>query len=422
MEREKLAEQLTNLTEGERELKKAWQNGGQDLLKSGMTYTQYQAYVQEGRCIQTADSHYYRDMSEEYLGNTVMEVEERIHMTRHERYGYPVLHNHAYIEIVYVYSGECLHFAEGREFPMRQGDLCILAPHAMHALSVTSDDTIVLNIMVSTKVLDRSFLDLLRGGKVAVRFFEDLFYKKERVSPYVIFPTGDDAQIRTLIELMYQEVEERQYAYQKSLYLLVQAMFIQLVRRYEMLAVVTTPTETSFNNCVVSVLGYLSVNYNRTSLGETAAFFRYTPNYLGKMLKRYTGKTYTEIVQEYQLEHARRLLEEDRLSITEISQEVGCFDASHFTRKFKKKYGIAPHEYVELRKRQSGSLGEKPPGNREKKPPENRREELLEDLKEKPPEDREEKLPENRKKRPSDDRKKMPPGDQETIQEEGGLP
>lgn len=65
-------------------------------------------------------------------------------------------------------------------------------------------------------------------------------------------------------------------------------MFIQLVRRYEMLAAVTTPTETSFNNCVVSVPGYLSVNYNRTSLSETAAFFQYTPNYLGKMPK--TGK------------------------------------------------------------------------------------------------------------------------------------
>lgn len=108
---------------------------------------------------------------------------------------------------------------------------------------------------------------------------------------------------------------------------------------------VSTAVENTFNNHVVAILGYLSQNYSHTSLEETAAFFGYAPNYLGKMLKNYTGKTYTEIITEYQMERACELLKENRLSITEISQEVGCFDASHFTRKFKKQYGISPTEY-----------------------------------------------------------------------------
>ncbi|MCI6465689.1 MAG: AraC family transcriptional regulator [Faecalicatena sp.] len=343
---------ITELKKAEEEFKKVWLHGGQEMLKSSMTYAQYEAYVEEGRCIQTPESHYYRDMSEEHLGNTVIEVEnisldDRIHMTMHQRYSYPVLHNHAYIEIVYVYSGECTHFVEDKEFTMKQGDFCILAPHAMHALSVASDDTIVMNIMVSRQVFDRSFLDLLRGGKVTIKFFEDLFYKRELVSPYVIYPTGNDELIKTLTELMYQEVEEQQYAYRRNLLLLVQSIFIHLIRKYEMYAIVTTSTESAFNNHVVSVLGYLSLNYNRTTLNDTAAFFGYAPNYLGKMLKRYTGKTYTEIILEYQLENAKRMLEENERSITEISQEIGCFDASHFTRKFKKRYGVSPTEYRE---------------------------------------------------------------------------
>lgn len=350
-------DKIMKLKTYEKEFKLAWSNGNQDLLKCGMSYSQYEAYIQKGKCIKVPESRYYRDMSEENLGNTVIEVEnisegEEIYMTVHPRYSYPVLHNHAYIELIYVYSGTCTHFVEDKEFEMKQGDICILAPHVMHAISVSADDAIVINIMLSRQIFDRSFLDLLRGGKILAKFFEDLFYKREFVSPYVIYPTGKDKQINALIEQMYIEVEKQPYAYRQILHLLVQALFIRLIREYEMLAVVTTATENTFNNHVVSVLGYLSLNYNRTSLCKTAAFFGYAPNYLGKMLKCYTGKTYTEIILEYKLENARELLEKNELSITAISQEIGCFDASHFTRKFKKKYGVSPTEYRErFRKR-----------------------------------------------------------------------
>lgn len=341
-------DKIMKLTATEKAFKLAWSNGNQDLLKCSMSYSQYEAYIQQGRCIETPESRYYRDRSEENLGNTIIEVEgEKIYMTVHPRYSYPVLHNHAYIEILYVYSGTCTHFVEDKEFEMKQGDICILAPHVMHAPSVSTDDSIVINLLLSRQIFDRSFLDLMQGNKVLAKFFEDLFYKREFMSPYVIYPTGKDKHLIALIEQMYLEVEMQPYAYQQMLHLLVQALFIRLIRKYGMQAVVTTATKNSFNNHVVSVLGYLSLNYNRTSLCQTATFFGYTPNYLSKMLKRYTGKTYTEIILEYKLKNARELLEKNELSITAISQEIGCFDASHFTRTFKKKYGVSPTEYQE---------------------------------------------------------------------------
>ena len=45
------------------------------------------------------------------------------------------------------------------------------------------------------------------------------------------------------------------------------------------------------------------------------------------------------------MKNAARLLEETRLSLTEIGEEVGCYDASHFTHKFKNIYGVTPKEY-----------------------------------------------------------------------------
>lgn len=353
-----VAGRLMTLQKNEEEFKRAWLNGGKHLLDSPMTYSEYEKRVAEGSCIETDTSFYYRDYSVGKLGTTVIGVDEMalgpINMTVHPRYSYPVLHNHSYIEIIYMYSGTCRHFVENGEFMLSSGDFCILAPDTMHALSVTADDAVAMNIMVSGQVLGQGFLNLMRAGPVTARFFEDLLYRRSQASPYVVYPTGDDERIRVLAEEIYIEIQEQQYAYEKNIQWMMQSMFIHLIRGYEMCAVVTSPSEGAWNDHIVPVLGYLSLNYNRTSLKDAADFFGYTPGHLGKMLKRYTGKNYTELIDDYQMESARRLLAETRLSLTEIGQEIGCCDSSHFTRKFRKWFGVTPAEYRAALSERSG--------------------------------------------------------------------
>lgn len=52
-------------------------------------------------------------------------------------------------------------------------------------------------------------------------------------------------------------------------------------------------------------------------------------------------------LNELRLEKARELLEDERcfLQIKEIGHQVGLVNDSHFTRDFKKKYGLTPTEY-----------------------------------------------------------------------------
>ncbi|GAB6087219.1 AraC family transcriptional regulator [Alkaliphilus crotonatoxidans] len=46
------------------------------------------------------------------------------------------------------------------------------------------------------------------------------------------------------------------------------------------------------------------------------------------------------------MEQARILMEEKKLRVTEAVQRVGYSDASHFAKKFRKKYGINPSELI----------------------------------------------------------------------------
>lgn len=122
-------------------------------------------------------------------------------------------------------------------------------------------------------------------------------------------------------------------------------LMLLLLRYYEMDAIVPSPMDTKLNGQIVAILNYMHVNYNHVTIKELAAFFNYSENYLSKMLKEYTGETFSSLINSIQMKNAALFLEQTEMSIQQISQEVGCFDVSHFTKKFKKIYGVTPTIY-----------------------------------------------------------------------------
>ena len=349
---------LTILTEREKQMKRLYEGEGRKFLSRPMSYAQYKKMIEEHPDYPDV-GFVYEEKSMERLGTTAIEVEaitsgDLIDVQPHERYGYPVLHNHVYIEMIYVYSGTCTHFIIEKEdtcesagakfFQMKAGDVCLLAPNVRHVITALADDVIVLNVLLSKHIIDTGFLALLKDKYLLADFFKDILYEKG-VSSYILFPTGEDIQVRHIFGQMYQESERKEYAYRELLILYTKQLLTRMIRYYQMQAIVAESVQYTHDNHIVAILGYISVNYNQVTLKETAEFFNYSEAYLSRMLKKYTSKTFVQIVSELQMKHAKELIEAGKLSLAEISQEVGCFDASHFTKKFKKQFGISPDEY-----------------------------------------------------------------------------
>lgn len=339
---------FSELTEQEKALKKMYLGGGREILSSPLQYAAYRELICEHpEYVDLGD--FYEVRTKECRGNTIADVDEiesgeEITVQVHERYGYPILHNHAFIEIAYVYSGECTHFVEDQSFGMRAGDFCILAPDSTHAITALEDDAVIINLLVSKEVLKYSFLEMVKEKRLLAEFFENILYGKS-ASSYLIFPTGDDLWIKRTILEMYREAKERKYAYRESLELYLRQLFIHVLRNYEMLARVSASAKQQMENDIVFILGYLSVNYRKITLGELAGFFNYSEGHMSRLLKKYTGKTFGALVTELQMKHAAELLAEGKMELSEIAQEVGCFDYSHFSRKFSRHYGESPDIY-----------------------------------------------------------------------------
>ena len=68
------------------------------------------------------------------------------------------------------------------------------------------------------------------------------------------------------------------------------------------------------------------------------------PHFL-RLFKTETGKSPITFLRNARLKKAEKLLKTSFLQIQEIGFKIGMSTDSHFTRDFKKKYGVTPTEY-----------------------------------------------------------------------------
>ena len=83
------------------------------------------------------------------------------------------------------------------------------------------------------------------------------------------------------------------------------------------------------------------------TMNDVAAAAFLSPNYLAHLVKKETGKTFTEIVTERRLEKARELLMSSGARISEIAHQCGFTDEAYFTRRFRQWFEISPRQWRE---------------------------------------------------------------------------
>lgn len=92
--------------------------------------------------------------------------------------------------------------------------------------------------------------------------------------------------------------------------------------------------------------GYILEHFHRPLRAEELAeVARIHPSSLGRYVKRTTGLTLTQYVNQFRIGHACRLLAIDNRPVVEICFECGFQNLSHFNRCFRRSNGASPTEY-----------------------------------------------------------------------------
>lgn len=82
------------------------------------------------------------------------------------------------------------------------------------------------------------------------------------------------------------------------------------------------------------------------SIPELADMCHVSPSYFRRLFREYSSECPVKYRNKSRMDHAKKLLENTSLSVSEIAISLGYDDPAYFCRSFKKIIGMTPGEYI----------------------------------------------------------------------------
>ena len=271
----------------------------------------------------------------------IFQENDAIALCRNPRFAPGDYHAHEFVEIMYVYQGNCTNVVEGIMLNMQQGDFCFLSPDVYHL--ITKTESIVVNILVRR---DR-FIDLctdVRLGANPISEFASNFTGRNNRTKYLLAQNADSPLIRATIEKMIlTSMDDGAFRA-----LMEETLFLQLISY-----LLERKPKFSFAKgefcskelLIVDILRYIRQNYRTVDLKGVASQFRYTPTHVCRLLHRYTGISFSRILTQIRMEKSAEMLVETELPVQEVALRNGYESVEHFHRTFKEYYRQTPRQY-----------------------------------------------------------------------------
>ncbi|MBP2655640.1 MAG: AraC-type DNA-binding protein [Firmicutes bacterium] len=269
---------------------------------------------------------------------------EGISFCCHPRFLKTQLHSHSFVEMMYVYSGQCRQIINGIEVTMHQGEICIVDTNIQHLIEPTGENDIIINCLMSKSYLENILIGRLAGNDLFSSFFAKALYPNNDSNNYLIFSSGQSEKINQFMTYLLCESFNRVIWSDEVINSYMVLIFSELLS-------IHTSDINSQNYYVIKniklsdIILFIQENCNTATLAYAAEHFHFNPNYLSMMLKKLTGHNFTDILHQARLRKACLLLNNSSMAIAKIANSVGYQNVNFFYQIFKKHYGDTPAEY-----------------------------------------------------------------------------
>ena len=252
-----------------------------------------------------------------------------------------ILHRHDYFYFNYCYRGVHEYSTESNTIVVCENDIYAGQPFVSHRhLPRKCDDGVLVCIFIKPELVYKTLLPYINTSESMTNFL--IRPSTDRYSEESIhFNLKNDYNIRKLIEIMIIEYANPTENTQSILRSLTSAMIMQVARKYSMQQ--DKPQTLGLSSQIIK---YIGEHDSAVTLQEVAAKFSYHPNYISALLKKETGKSFSQVLLEKRMAHALVLLQGTTLSIDSISAMLGYSNPSNFHKAFKEYYRKSPREYA----------------------------------------------------------------------------
>lgn len=192
--------------------------------------------------------------------------------------------------------------------------------------------------------------DLIHGTALGRNIKEYTFFSYE-VNEALHLSTRERAIISDCLDKISYELEHAIDSHSKTLIVSYIELFLNYSKRFyerqfitrshankDILSRFEKVLNEFFSSEMPSEVGLPSVSYCAEKLFLS-------PNYLGDLLKKETGKSAQEHIHLKMIEVAKEKIFDTGKSISEVAYELGFKYPQHFTRMFKKNTGLSPNDF-----------------------------------------------------------------------------
>ena len=310
-----------------------------ELIGHLQVVTPEEQAILEGRT--TIDRALYMPGQENTISRRkLLEAGRLITIRPHTRFIHFPEHRHDYVEVVYMCAGTTTHIVNGKQVTLEQGELLFLNQSALHEVCRAEESDVAVNFIIVPDFFESALSAIGEEATPLRQFLVSCLCGNESAPGYLHFRVSGvkpvQNQVENLLWTLLQELPNKR----KLCQMMMAVLFVLLMGCTEQLTTADPEEKT-----VLKVLRYVESNYASGSLAQVAELLHYDVCWLSRQIKRVTGKTYTQLVQEKRLAQAAFLLRNTRQNVDDISVAVGYENISYFHRLFAAAYGKSPRHY-----------------------------------------------------------------------------
>lgn len=235
-------------------------------------------------------------------------------------------HSHGHYELCLITSGAATYEVEDLSYSLEAGDACITRPGEMHAMRGGAAGAWSL-FFLGVRELDleelATPLSCVRGrGRVL------------RGRPHLL----------PLFEAVLEEARASRHASLLALHAMTIRLLVEVTR--ELRATGYQEIALPYSGPVAAAMDYIGVaaRYDM-SVAEIAAKVGLSPSWLAHTFKQETGLSLRCQLRRVLMERAKRLLEDDVLTVSEVGYRLGFPGVACFSAFFRKGEGSPPTSY-----------------------------------------------------------------------------
>ena len=323
----------------------------EELIRELSVITEEEQRILAGR--QEIDQQIYTEKKEMIVDcDKLLQKGKLIQVRPHTRFVHFPEHRHNYIEVIYMCQGTTTHIISGNRILLKTGELLFLNQNAVQEILPAGKEDIAVNFIVLPEFFDTAFSMISGEENMLKTFLVDALCGKDGETSYLHFHVADILPVQNLVENMVWTIFYDSSNKRSCTQITMGLLFLQLLNYMDKMETGRNRFDTEVK---AAVLSYVDEHYRNGTLSELAGQMNTDIYWLSREIKKQTGKTYKELLQEKRMQQAVWLLTNTAVSVSDIIESVGYDNTSYFYRKFREKYGMSPKEY---RMNQKESLSE----------------------------------------------------------------